>query len=69
MKIKVNVKGLVDKHKDQIAAWRGDITKASWARILVEICRKEGIEPADYPTIQGFTAAWKRLHKSVAAEH
>lgn len=61
MRIRVNVKALVAKYKDQISAWRGETMKASWAAIRDEICMLEGVPEDSYPTEAGVTRAWNAL--------
>lgn len=68
MKIRVNVKGLVSKYKDQIAVWRGQTMKASWKSIRDEICALEGVPKECYPTEAGVTRAWNVLKEEQGNE-
>lgn len=69
MKIRPNVKYLVNKYRDQISAWRADGPLiASWEQICREVCSQEKLTGTDQPTGDGLRKAWTRVQTSQNSE-
>ena len=61
MKIRPNVKYLVNKYHDKISAWRADgPLVASWEQISRELCSRENLTGTDQPTGDGLRKAWAK---------
>lgn len=69
MKIRPNVKYLVNKYRDQISAWRDDgPLVASWEQICREVCSQEKLSGGERPTGDGLRKAWARVQTSQNSE-